>query len=124
MLQKARSTVGGQRGTETRGGVGVHLEGTVEVLDVNKSGEEAKVTCAVTKCVRQTAEGDAELIPAGRVVTAVAGKDKTTFGVDQGTLSDEAREALDLVLRLSDDDGVTDDDMYGADEPKKVGDTC
>src|SRR5689334_13955120 len=41
MLQKARSTIGGQPGTQTEGGFGVHLEGTVEVLDVNKSGEEA-----------------------------------------------------------------------------------
>lgn len=123
LLQKAKSTVAGQRGGESEGGFGVHLEGTVEVLEVSKTGEEAKVTCTVTKCVRQTAEGDGELIPAGRVVTATAGADKTTFSLDQGTLSDEARDALDLVLRLSDDDGFTDDDMYGPGEPKRVGDT-
>src|SRR5689334_11077142 len=29
---------------------GIHLEGTVEVLAVNKDGEEGKVACTVTKC--------------------------------------------------------------------------
>lgn len=121
ILQRMKMTVGGKPGRSSEDGHGIHVEGTVEVLAVNDEGEEAKVACKLDKCVRMTGEDEKELIPAGRVVTAVAGKEKTTFTLDEGAISKEAEEALDLVLRLPEDDGYTDDDVYGTKEPQKVG---
>jgi hypothetical protein len=102
---------------------GIHLEGTVEVLAVNKDGEEGKTACTVTKCTRVTPEGESELIPAGRVITATGSKEETTFAIDQGQLSAEAKEALDLVLRMGEEDGYNDDKIYGTTTPQAVGGT-
>src|SRR4051812_35957460 len=44
----------GEKSPAEEDGFGVHLEGTVEVLAVNKDGEEGKVTCKVIKCTRLT----------------------------------------------------------------------
>lgn len=114
-------TVSGQPLNTTDDEYGVHLEGTVEVLAVNKDGEEGKAACTITKCTRVTPEGEAELIPAGRIVTATGGKEETTFSIDQGKLSDEAKEALDLVLRMGEEDGYNDDKMYGTKTEQAVG---
>ena len=114
-------TVNGQPLNPTDDEFGVHLEGTVEVLAVNKDGEEGKAACTITKCTRVTPEGETELIPAGRVVTATGGKEETTFSIDQGKLSDEAKEALDIVLRMGEEDGYNDDKIYGTKAEQPVG---
>jgi hypothetical protein len=114
-------TVNGQPLNTTDVEFGVHLEGTVEVLAVNKDGEEGKAACTVTKCTRVTPEGEKELIPAGRVVTATGGKEETTFSIDQGKLADEAKEALDLVFRMGEEDGYNDDKIYGTKTEQPVG---
>jgi hypothetical protein len=114
-------TVNGQQLNASDDEFGVHLEGTVEVLAVNKDGEEGKAACTVTKCTRVTPEGEAELIPAGRVVTATGGKEETTFSIDQGKISDEAKEALELVFRMGEEDGYNDDRIYGTKTEQAVG---
>ncbi len=122
--RKTSFTIAGQKaGDEETDTFGIHLEGTVEVLEVNKDGEEGKVACKVTKCTRITAAGDAELVPAGRTITAIGGKQDTTFALDQGTLSEEAKDALDLVLRMGEDDGYNDDRIYGTKQRQPVGGT-
>lgn len=115
--------VEGQEDRKSNDGYGVRLEGTVEVLAVNADGEEGKAACTVTKCVRITREGERELVPAGRVVTAEGGTEETTFTVDQGALSDEAKESLRLVLRMGEDDGFNDDKIYGTTTRQPVGGT-
>jgi hypothetical protein len=114
-------TANGQELGKTNDEYGIHLEGTIEVLTVNKDGEEGKVACTVAKCTRVSPEGEAELIPAGRVITATAGKEDTTFTIDQGKLSDEAKEAIDLVLRMGEEDGYNDDRIYGTKKELPVG---
>jgi hypothetical protein len=114
-----RATGEAARTSET--GYGIRLEGTVEVLEVSDEGEEAKVACTVKRCVRITPDGEEVLVPEGGVVTAVADKSDTTFSVDRGELSDEAKEALELVLQLPDKDGHSDDDVIGTAERQKVG---
>jgi len=114
-------TVNGQQLNASDEEFGVHLEGTVEVLSVNKDGEEGKAACTVNKCTRVTPEGEAELIPAGRVVTATGGKEETTFSIDQGKISDEAKEALDLIFRMGEEDGYNDDKLYGTKTEQAVG---
>jgi hypothetical protein len=114
-------SVSGRQLNATDEEFGIHLEGTVEVLSVNKDGEEGKVACTVAKCTRVTPEGESELLPTGRVITATGSKEDTTFTVDQGTLSDQDKEALDLVLRMGEEDGYNDDRIYGTKTPQPVG---
>lgn len=123
MTRRTAYTVGGQPAGVVNDGFAIRLEGTVEVLEVNKDGEEAKSACTLSKCVRITAEGEAELLPAGRIVTATGGKTDTTFAVDKGELSPEAIATLDLVLRLGEDDGYNDDRIYGTTKRQRVGGT-
>src|SRR5262245_48056121 len=75
MTRHTTITTGDKQGV-TDDEYGIHLEGTVEVLVVNKDGEEGKVACTVSKCTRVTSEGEAELIAAGRVITATGGREE------------------------------------------------
>ena len=121
MLRNAVFRINGRKADETEEGFGVQLEGTVEVLGVNKDGEEAKVACAVKRCVRITPDGEQPLVPAGRVVTATGGKEKTEFALDEGKLSEEAAEALEVVLSMGEEDGFNDDRIYGTRQRQPVG---
>lgn len=114
-------TVAGQPAGTQNSGYGVVLEGTVEVLVVNADGEEGKAACTVIRCVRVTPEGETELVPSGRVLTAEGGKEDTTYTLDEGELTDEATEALRLVFRMGEEDGYNDDKIYGTDERQPVG---
>jgi hypothetical protein len=105
-------------------GFGVHLEGTIEVLALDEIGEEAKVSCTVEKCTRQTSEGETELVPKGKVVIAEGKGKDTKFSLqDGGELSKEASDALDLVISLDTNDKLTDDDLLGAKDKKKPGES-
>ena len=105
-------------------GYGVRLEGTVEVLALDEVGEEAKVSVAVDKCTRITSEGETELVPKGKVLIAEGKGKDTKFSVEGGgELSKEATEALELVVSLDTNDKLTDDDMLGTKEKKKVGES-
>ena len=123
LVRTSTLKVNGQLAGKSDMGYGVVLEGTVEVLVVNTDGEEGKAACTVKRCVRVMPEGEQELVPAGRVVTAEGGKDDTTFTVDQGELSDEAKEALGLVFRMGEEDGFNDDKIYGTTQRQPVGGT-
>jgi hypothetical protein len=111
----------GREARKTDNGYGVRLEGTVEVLAVNADGEEGKATCTVVKCVRTTRDGETELVPAGRVITAEGGKADTTYSLDQGELPDDVKEALRLVFRMGEEDGYNDDKIYGTAQRQPVG---
>ena len=103
-------------------GFGVHLEGTVEVLALDDLGEEAKVSVTVDKCTRITSEGETELVPKGKVLVAEGKGKDTKFSLQGGgELSKDATEALELVVSLDTDDKLTDDDLLGTKEKKKVG---
>ena len=111
----------GERKVVNEDGFGVHLEGVVEILEVNKDGEEAKVACRIGKFTRITRDGETDLLTEPRVVTATGGTDDTVFSVDEGELSEEAKEALDLVLPMGEDDGFNDDTIYGTKKRQPVG---
>jgi hypothetical protein len=105
-------------------GYGVHLEATVEVLALDDIGEEAKVSCTIEKCTRQSSEGETELVPKGKVVIAEGKGKDTKFSLQGGgDLSKEASDALDLVISLDTNDKLTDDDLLGTKDKKKVGES-
>ena len=105
-------------------GYGIHLEGTVEVLALDDIGEEAKVSVVVDKCTRTTSEGETELVAKGKVLVAEGKGKDTKFSLqDGGELTKDATDALDLVLSLDTNDKLTDDDLLGTKDRKKVGDS-
>jgi hypothetical protein len=105
-------------------GFGVHLEATVEVLALDEIGEEAKVSCTIDKCTRQSSEGETEIVPKGKVVIAEGKGKDTKFSLkDGGELSKEASDALDLVVSLDTNDKLTDDDLLGTKDKKKPGES-
>jgi hypothetical protein len=105
-------------------GFGVRFEGTVEVLALDDIGEEAKVACTVDKCIRLTSDGETELVPKGKVLIAEGKGKDTVFSLkDGGDLPKEASDALELVISLDTNDKLTDDDLLGTKEKKKVGES-
>ena len=103
-------------------GYGVHLEGTVEVLALDEIGEESKVAITVDKCTRITSEGETELVPKGKVLLAEGQGKDTRFSLrGGGELTKDATDALDLVISLDTNDTLTDDDLLGTKDKKKVG---
>jgi len=122
LIRQVSLTVGGQTSNQPDDGYGIHLEGTVEVLELDAIGEEAKVSCTVDKCTRITSKGQKELVPKGKVIIAEGKGKDTHFSLkDGGELSKEASEALDLAISLDTGDEYTDDEMFGTKQKQKVG---
>jgi hypothetical protein len=122
LVRNIKVTRGGETHDQPEDGYGVRLEGTVEVLALDDTGEEAKISCTVDKCARITSEGETELVPKGKVLIAEGKGKDTTFSLQgEGELSKEAAEALELVISLDTNDKLNDDDLLGTKEKKKVG---
>ena len=127
MTQQTTVTTAGERREPEADWGAIHLEGTVEVLEVDEDGEESKIACTVEKCREIGEEKDKELLPAGTVVIAQAGEKETSYslkGKAADALPPETSELLDLVLSLPHrGDPTNDDELFGNDKPQKVGGT-
>lgn len=124
LVRHVKVTRAGQTQQQPEEGYGVRLEGTVEILAVDDTGEEAKVSVAVDKCARITPDGETELIAKGQTFIAEGKGKDTKFSLPDGSeLAKDAADALDLVISLDTNDKLTDDDMLGTKEKKKVGES-
>jgi hypothetical protein len=124
LVRETTISRGGNTVKQPEDGFGVHLEGTVEVLALDNIGEEAKVSIAVDKCTRITSAGEAELVAKGKVLIAEGKGKDTKFSLqDGGELPKEATDALELVISLDTNDTLTDDDLLGTKDKKKVGES-
>jgi hypothetical protein len=124
LVRNVKVTRGGETHDQPEDGYGVRLEGTVEVLALDDTGEEAKISCTVDKCARITSEGETELLPKGNVFVAEGKGKDTKFSLEGGAeLPKEAAEALELVISLDTNDKLNDDDLLGTKEKKKVGES-
>ena len=122
LLRQVSLSAGGETKQQPDDGFGIHLEGTVEVLELDAIGEEAKVACTVEKCTRITPKGEQELVRKGQVIIAEGKGKDTVFTLRDGTeLSKEATEALDLAISLDSGDEYNDDEMFGTKDKQKVG---
>lgn len=122
LIRQVTLLSGDQKRRQPDEGFGIHLEGTVEVLALDAIGEEAKVACTVDKCVRITSEGEAELVPRGKVIIAEAKGKDTIFTIkDGGELAKDATEALDLAISLDTGDELSDDELFGTRDKQNVG---
>jgi hypothetical protein len=95
------------------------LTGTFEALAVNdKTGSATKLRCTVTKLTRD----DKELYPAGTVITGEKINKTDAFTIDGKPVDAANVPALSAVIELNDPNrSGNDDDIYGTDQPQKVG---
>lgn len=96
------------------------LQGVVSVQKVDKAGKLLKLQLKVEKFV--DAKGD-ELLKKGDVVIAETIEKKTTYRLSEGTLSDDIKKRLSVVLKTKTRDGPSNDEAYGTKYRKKIGDS-
>lgn len=99
------------------------LVGDVKVLEVSPNGASTKLSLTVKK-LEQTSEGKKRsLLPEGTVVTLGRQGQTPTYQTESGPVANEVAAALVTVIQASDSQGPTDDETFGAKEPKKVGES-
>lgn len=103
----------------------VVVEGEQKILEVAANALASKVSFKVDKC--QIIEGGqtTDIVPAGKTieVTHEPGKKLSTYTVDGTALPDPMAEKLKHFVTVHDPKKPTDDETYGTNARKKVGDT-
>jgi len=100
----------------------VEIEASAKVLEVDKNGAASKESIMIGKCLEVKGEAKTPLLPAGAVVVASLDASKEpVFEIDGQKVGPQAHKALSLVFSLG-KGGVTDDQVFGTPDRKKVGD--
>jgi len=103
------------------------LSGTLEargtVLAVDRHGRPCRVKLVVSRCELSPAVGQpVEVFPKGTEIVAEVEDGGQTYTVGGTEVSEQAGELLDLLISLPTSD-VTDDEVFGTKEKKKIGDS-
>jgi hypothetical protein len=120
-----RITVGGRLVGEEDKKHSVHLVAVATVLAVDTKSSATRIEYRL-ESLRASAPGQAEeeVLPAGRKVVAEAKNGDTAFTTDSPVpLTPEAVEALKVVISAHVPESPTDDDIFGTNRKKQVGDT-
>jgi hypothetical protein len=102
---------------------GVELKGIVEINEVDDKGNATRATYTVERCVKVVENKDEVIVPKGGVVVAEAGERDTTFSLKEGELTEDQKNALDVVASLPRKNAPTADDLFGTKEQQKIGAT-
>jgi hypothetical protein len=122
MIRRAAVVLDEKRREQDPVGMGIKLEGTLEVLAVTPKGKMTKLSVTVDQCARVSGPDESELLPKGSVIIAEADGDDTKFSLKDGELKPEASGLLELLFHLSADDArATDDELFGTKEKQPVG---
>jgi hypothetical protein len=100
---------------------GVELKGVVEINEVDEKGNAMRATYTVERCVKVVENNDEVIVAKGGVVVAEAGEKDTTFTLKDGELTEEQKNALDVVASLPRKNAPTADDLFGTKEKQGVG---
>lgn len=100
---------------------GVELKGVVEINEVDGKGNATRATYTIERCVKVVENKDEVIVAKGGVVVAEAGERDTTFSLKEGGLTEEQKNALEVVASLPRKDSPTADDLFGTKEPQKIG---
>jgi hypothetical protein len=103
--------------------VSVHLEGVVQILNVDKDGEVTEMACTVQECTARTAKERKTVVQPGRVILVEAGKWKPKLTATSGNFTIEDDVLLRSVLPVPRLDDTTDDDVYGTAKKQNVGES-
>ena len=103
-------------------GYQVQFAAIVEVLEVDEKGREVKHAFTVEKFTKIDGSSLTELVPPGTVIIA-DGNRETPYSLQDGLLSEQAQEALELVIGVAEPGGPSDDELFGTTETKQVGES-
>jgi hypothetical protein len=100
----------------------VALDAGVKVIEIDKNGSPSKIILTVETCTLKKGEAAAaEVLAKGTVVTAFSKDGVPVFEIGGKPVTPDVAKALAIVVHLG-DGGVTDDEIFGANQRKKVGD--
>lgn len=120
--QKATVTLNGQPIKNESQEAAIEVEAAVKVLEIDKNGAPSKASLAIGKCLEVKGETRTALVPAGAVVVASLKGKEPVFEINGEKVSPDAQRALSQVLNLG-KGGPTDDQIFGAAQRKKLGDS-
>jgi hypothetical protein len=125
LKREITTTVDGRATRDPEEVFAIELKAVAEIIEVDEKGRDLKVTYVIEKCVKAAGEKDEEILPRGKVITAAIGPDgkNTVYTAADGKLTDEQKEALDLVADLPPPNAALADDLYGPKGPQKIGDS-
>jgi hypothetical protein len=103
--------------------VSVHLEGVVQILNVDKDGDVTEMACTVQECTARTGKERKTVVQPGRVILVEAGKWKPKLTATSGNFTIQDDVLLRSVLPLPRADDTTDDDVYGTTKQQAVGES-
>lgn len=98
------------------------LVSSVRVLETNDNRRATKVALDIEKCIITRGGETKSLIDTRRVVIATREGREKVFKIDNVPVDPITKKALNITVPF-DDAGVTDDDIFGTREKKKVGDS-
>lgn len=120
--QKMAVTVNGQVVQQSTDEFTIEFESDVTVVEVGKNGEASKESHSVSKC-ETVREGNREVLLApGSILTVSAQESGMKFEAQGGPVAPNVAQALEVVISIQ-KDAETDDQLYGTQERKKVGDS-
>jgi hypothetical protein len=120
-----RITVGGRLVGEEDKKHSVHLVAVATVLAVDTKSSATRIEYRI-ESLRASSQGqpEEEVLPAGRKIVAESKNGDTAFTTDSAVpLTSENIEALKVVISAHVPESPTDDDIFGTNAKKKVGDT-
>ena len=124
LKREITTTIDGRATREPEEVFAVELKATAEIVEVDEKGRDLKVTYVIEKCVKSAGEKDEELLPKGTVITAAIGqnaKDTDYSTADGKKLTEEQKEAIDLVADLPPPNAALADELYGPKTAQKIG---
>ena len=126
LKREVSTTVDGRETRNPEEVFAVELKAVAEIVEADEKGRDLKVTYVIEKCVKSAGEKDEELLPKGKVLTAAIGSDgkQTVYTVADGKkLTEEQKDAIDLVADLPPPNAALADELYGPKGAQKIGDS-
>jgi hypothetical protein len=116
-------TVDGQTVDNEVEAIDITLVAEMVIREVNAQGKATRTELTVRQCTSDTFASH-ELLPQGSVIVVTAAPPPAAGAITLvgGTLTEEQEERLDLVLSTSVSQ-INDDDVFGSDEPRAVGES-
>lgn len=123
LKRELTTTIDGRATRDPEEVFAIELKATAEIIEVDDKGRDLKVTYVIEKCVKASGDKDEEILPKGKVITAAIGENgkDTVYTLTDGKITEEQKEALDLVADLPPPNAALADDLYGPKGAQKIG---
>jgi|GEM_PF-2738929 len=130
-LNKIVATINGEVADNVSEKTGIEFDGNIQVINVDSNKTPSSLNITIGKLIKiqdvsKTAfirdEVKTPLLIKGTVVTASVVKYKDVFFIDKMPVDDDIQKMLSMVIELG-KNRPTDDEVFGSQVPRKVGDT-